>query len=248
MEVKAPPPVVLPFSWSGCYVGGNAGWIRNDSTERQTGRSLSPGVSGRPVGGDVQPTGPFRARLSGHGQRSSRLPGKRQLGVRLEGDFNWSGIKDTVNASFPDIVVGGGSFWQQIRPSPIVSTGSQRSVRRSAIRSITSGVRDWALPSAASVILLASVSRCSRSLRSGISSADHYGFTLGGGLNMPSPATGRPSLNTSSSGFVQRPRPFQLRSQHPMIRVIWTTTFKTREHVLRLGLNYRFRGLMIANC
>jgi len=26
MAVKAPPPAPIPFSWTGCYVGGNAGW------------------------------------------------------------------------------------------------------------------------------------------------------------------------------------------------------------------------------
>src|SRR5262245_53987692 len=28
MPVKAPPPVVSVYSWTGCYIGGHGGWAR----------------------------------------------------------------------------------------------------------------------------------------------------------------------------------------------------------------------------
>jgi outer membrane immunogenic protein len=98
MPVKAPPlqAGATPPSWSGCYLGGNAGWIGGD--DRLT---LSPG-SGFPstVTSDDRTVNthahePYGSAFTGGVQAGCNLQVGQNWVVGAEGDFNWSGLRES---------------------------------------------------------------------------------------------------------------------------------------------------------
>jgi outer membrane immunogenic protein len=119
MPVKARPAPVPVFTWSGCYVGGNAGWIGSDG-HRETAPAGSyltaPGAIAPP---NVAGTGDFATNVSAltdnYGVRdSSGLIGvqagcnvqKGRFVFGVEGDGAWTNLKSTSNAAFaafPDV-------------------------------------------------------------------------------------------------------------------------------------------------
>jgi len=79
--VHAPPPVIVPlFTWTGCYVGGNAGgiWARNDWNDRVFGdfgnNTASGGLGGLQGGCNYQ-------------------VGAWVFGI--QGDYDWTSINST---------------------------------------------------------------------------------------------------------------------------------------------------------
>src|SRR5262249_25168666 len=53
LPVKAPPPVVVPFTWTGFYVGGNIGaaWGHRDWADATRGLAFSQTSDARFIGG-----------------------------------------------------------------------------------------------------------------------------------------------------------------------------------------------------
>ena len=113
MAVKAPPPAVPIFTWTGCYVGGNAGWIGSDGhyDTAPSGNYLNPVGPAAPPNaagtGDYPANMFFLARsYSPHG--SGGLVGA-QVGCNyqvahyvfgVEGDWAWSSLRSTSDAFF----------------------------------------------------------------------------------------------------------------------------------------------------
>jgi outer membrane immunogenic protein len=113
MAVKARPVVTPVYSWTGCYVGGNAGWIGSDGRYdlSPSGNYLNaPGAAAPP---NAAGTGDFpenRAALShSYAPRDSgglvgvqagcnQQAGKFVFGV--EGDWAWSSLRSTSDATF----------------------------------------------------------------------------------------------------------------------------------------------------
>jgi outer membrane immunogenic protein len=114
MPVKArplaPPPV---FTWSGCYVGGNAGWIGGDGhqTTAPAGNYLTAigGAAPPNAAGTGDNPGDIVALTDSYGIRDSggligvqagcnRQNGRFVFGV--EGDWAWTSLKNTTNAAF----------------------------------------------------------------------------------------------------------------------------------------------------
>jgi outer membrane immunogenic protein len=90
MAVKAPPlPIAPPFSWTGCYVGLNAGGAWVDPHQQVT----VPGIAVVDSGGT---TGAF----IGGGQAGCRLQYDPKWVVGLEGDIDYSSAKRTSNFAF----------------------------------------------------------------------------------------------------------------------------------------------------
>jgi outer membrane immunogenic protein len=112
----APPPV---FSWTGCYVGGSAGWIGSDGRY-----DLRPDGSYRnALGGTAPPngagTGDFPENLAALSHSYAPRDSGGLVGVQagcnqqsgrfvygVEGDWSWSSLRSTSDAAFaafPDV-------------------------------------------------------------------------------------------------------------------------------------------------
>ncbi len=113
MPVKAPPPVVAPvYSWNGCYVGVNGGYIWNNgrSSYRDDPNTTPdpingiPGISGGLPTQTLPPsTNTGSSGWNGGGQVGCNLQ-SRQWVYGIEGDFDWgriSGSQATTGANGP---------------------------------------------------------------------------------------------------------------------------------------------------
>jgi outer membrane immunogenic protein len=119
MAVKARPLPVAVFSWTGCYVGGNAGWIGSDGRY-----DLSPAGSYlNPAGGAAPPnlagTGLNPGDAAAVSTRNSPRDSGGLVGVQagcnqqagnfvfgVEADVAWTSLRSTSNATyaaFPDV-------------------------------------------------------------------------------------------------------------------------------------------------
>ena len=87
MPVKAPPPLVAPFTWTGFYIGGNIGaaWGDRDATDVTRGLVFSQTSSGRFIGG---PQAGFNYQFN-------------NFVIGVEGDIDWIAR----NRNSPNIVV-----------------------------------------------------------------------------------------------------------------------------------------------
>ena len=84
---KAPPPAVVPFSWTGCYIGGNigGGWGR----ETASAPTLAPGIS---VSGDT-------SGVVGGGQVGCNYQFAPNWVIGIEGDGSAADIKGDATAT-----------------------------------------------------------------------------------------------------------------------------------------------------
>ncbi len=98
MAVKAPPPPPAPvYSWSGWYIGGNAGWVGSEGDITNTGTDTAGSGLGTALADGIIP-----ASLS---LRNSEFLGGAQIGYNwqvanlvygLEGDVDGAGSRRTV--------------------------------------------------------------------------------------------------------------------------------------------------------
>jgi outer membrane immunogenic protein len=85
LPMKAPAPLATPvFSWTGCYLGGNVGAGANFSswTDSEYEGNGIGAVAGGQVGCNYQ---------------------IKRLVVGIEGEFDWSGIRNRYNENYPEI-------------------------------------------------------------------------------------------------------------------------------------------------
>jgi outer membrane immunogenic protein len=108
---KAPPTPPPPpiYSWTGCYVGGNVGWIGSDNHYdlSMAGGFLDPiNLFSNP-----EVSGPLNHSYDPH---DSAVTGGGQVGcnyqtgavvVGAEVDFNGSGLRDSINASYGPVTL-----------------------------------------------------------------------------------------------------------------------------------------------
>jgi outer membrane immunogenic protein len=114
MPVKAPPvPVVIPYSWTGCYIGVNGGWVasRNRYDLSPSGSYLNaPGAAAPP---NAAGTGDFPASIAAlshlyDSHDSGGLVGAQvgcnyQMGqfvFGVEGDWQWTSLSDSISTAF----------------------------------------------------------------------------------------------------------------------------------------------------
>ena len=88
MAVKAPmAPVAAAYSWDGCYVGANAGYVRSTSSTQLTGTDTDGGGFGSELADGSTPSS-FDTRFNG-------VIGGGQVGCnRTGGGFVWGGDVD----------------------------------------------------------------------------------------------------------------------------------------------------------
>jgi len=102
MPVKAPAPAV--FSWTGCYVGANGGWMWG---REEVSTSLSNGflAANNIFGGEARGSLDRNFDIDADGGTAGVTFGcNLQTGAWVwgyESDWNWSGIKETVSVRFP---------------------------------------------------------------------------------------------------------------------------------------------------
>jgi outer membrane immunogenic protein len=114
MPMKAPPPPVPVWNWTGFYIGGNVGGIWNDTRDDvfPTGCFLSPGpvngCGGLAPGLSGVPLNPLRSdsvRLNGSGFTGGGQVGYNWQAGRflggIEADINYSGINDRSSINRP---------------------------------------------------------------------------------------------------------------------------------------------------
>jgi len=103
MAVKAPPPPVPAYTWTGFYVGGNAGYGWHDPTVSVTPNDIvsSATTCGGAFGGTCIPPTSFDI----HGALGGVQAGynwqiNQNWLLGLETDFDWSNIKGTGTSNF----------------------------------------------------------------------------------------------------------------------------------------------------
>lgn len=97
MPVKAPPlqAVASSSDWSGCYVGGNSGWIGGD--DRLTlfpGAGFPSTVTPEDRVVDTHAHEPRGSAFTAGVQAGCNLPVGQNWVVGAEGDFDWSGLRE----------------------------------------------------------------------------------------------------------------------------------------------------------
>lgn len=120
LPVKALPPAVPAFSWTGCYLGGNAGgaWGRSDVNTSFTAPFEINGRFINELTRELSPVlHPEGATVGG------QLGCNRQFGYFVAGgetDFNYFGLKNNISTTFPAAIVNPAS--QSVTTSSSIET------------------------------------------------------------------------------------------------------------------------------
>ncbi|HEY5067541.1 MAG TPA: outer membrane beta-barrel protein [Xanthobacteraceae bacterium] len=239
MAVKASPPVVATaFSWTGCYVGGNAGgaWGNSNVTLMETGAFLDPLSHNPPA--DVA----FSNALGSPGIRMSGFTGGGQVGCNyqagsfvfgIEGDGEYTGLSGSAaaTATLPIAKLAASA-------TTSVSSHSLFTVRPRAgfavdrtLFYVTGGYAGGNVTYSESMSQRAGVST------GGTVSSTQSGWTIGGGIEyaMTNNWTIKGEylyVNLGSVGFAGA------NIVMPTFTTANSATFK--ENIGRLGLNYKF--------
>jgi outer membrane immunogenic protein len=113
MAVKAAPVVAPVLSWTGCYVGGNAGWIGgdNDYWLAPSGNYLTPPGAGSPP--NATGTGDFLVNVGALSHSYNSHPSGGLIGGQVgcnqqngrfvfgvEADWQWTSQRNSVDAAY----------------------------------------------------------------------------------------------------------------------------------------------------
>jgi outer membrane immunogenic protein len=268
LPVKAPPPVVAAWSWSGCYVGGNVG-----VDQGRHHADLSPsGLYRSPLGASPPPnaggTGDFVADLNALSTRYSstrssfeggvQVGCNHQLGVVVfgaEADWQWTGVRSTIDAAFAAFPnVGNPAFTDASRTEHVdVSKRWFGTVRgrfgftpwERVLIYGTAGVAFANYQSSTAVAfatLAGPAAVFSGAVHVGSGSSNQVGGVLGTGVEWAFLNNWTAKVEYLYMWF----NGFSYAS--PLIGAAgpvapgysWATTITPREHVIRVGVNYKF--------
>jgi outer membrane immunogenic protein len=223
LPLKAPPlPTAAPFSWTGCYVGANAGggWVSTDES--------------------VTTAAPFLRTFDSSG-RDTSFTGGGQLGcnwqfdpswvVGLEGDINYIHAsrsqsfrfrgEDTVQQTrLRWLATVRGRFGYAWGPSYLYATGG------------------LALGDVNSSVIVTSVTNPTHISYSGSSSATRAGWTVGAGFEHA--FTNRLSLKLEYLHFDLGEANYGVPRVDQAIAAPWTASAKVSGDIVRAGINYKF--------
>jgi outer membrane immunogenic protein len=100
LPVKAPPIIPIVYNWTGCYVGGNAGWKWgrfNESVDTQAGVAVLPGLLPTPFpAGHIDLDHLETSSGAVGGQIGCRWENAEHWVFGVEGDFDWTNLHGTV--------------------------------------------------------------------------------------------------------------------------------------------------------
>jgi outer membrane immunogenic protein len=238
LPVKAPPPPIkAPFSWSGCYVGLNAGWA---SSQIQQNVDI-PRVPIFGVFHDLNLDSSGRdSSFTGGGQIGCNWQFDPKWVVGLEGDINSLNGKRSQNLSFPfaghgeDTVVGAqqtslrwlatfrGRFGYAWDRWFLYATGGL------AVGDVKSSIAATATNPNGLVL----------SQYAGSYSADRVGWTVGAGFEYA--FAERLSAKLEYLHFDLGNASYNVVGTHPFLFPLWNASAKVSGDIVRVGLNYRF--------
>ena len=234
LPVRAPyykaPPVPV-FSWTGCYVGGNVGGLRNDS-KLTTYPDASTGL---PADLQTEDYGFDQSRFTGGVQYGCN----RQFGswvVGLDSSFSWAGLNESASATYNI----------QTAPGVTVTTTNDTVTQKLDWYSTTRGRIGWAqdrwMIFAAGGLASGRVESSYLGAQTGLTTYSgsqakyRFGWTVGGGVEYAL------SDNWFLRGeylYVDLGK-YSYTSPNSAGTLLWTTDVDTRFQVARLALSYRF--------
>jgi outer membrane immunogenic protein len=222
---KAPPAQV--FSWTGCYIGGNAGGIFNDSSA-----TSNPTIPGQPFGDNANSFSFDNADFTAGVVYGCNSQLTRNFVFGLDSDFNWSGISEST--SFAHGASGG-------RPA-YTGTLSQDLDWFSTTRVRLGWAQDqWMIFAAGGLASgkikssYADIDAAGRTF-TGSDSTWKYGWTIGGGLEY---ALSQNWFLRGEYMYIDLGKTnYQSLSNTPASGT-WLTEVDTKAHVARVALTYR---------
>jgi outer membrane immunogenic protein len=271
IPVKAvrPAPVVAPaFSWSGCYVGGNAGWVGGRTTH-----DTAPGGSYRNAAGVLAPpnaagtgllAGDFATALHSYDSRRSGWEAGGQVGcnhqwgmfvVGIEADFNWADVRNSASATYLPFPSANPAF----TISTATETVSTKMDWFSTIRARggfafdrwlvfgTGGLAIGHFRSDTSVVYGSNGTSPVFANASHIGSAEktRLGFAVGGGVEYAFDNNWSLKAEYLFLNFEKWSYTSPLTAPPGAVGAgyNWVTDVRSREHIARIGINYRFGGI-----
>jgi len=264
----APPPQPLPprpWSWNGCYGGGNVGWnFQNTSDDlRPSGTYLAPaGVAAPPnaAGTGLNAAG---VALVSHSYTTNGsgsdfgIQAGCNMQVRLvilgaEADWQWSGVTSTVNAFYPASAAANPAF----TIAPHTESVSTRLNWFSTLRGRVGIDFDHLLIYGTGGLVLADVKSDTAvnfstfpvlpvfngALHAGSNSTTRGGAVVGAGVEwcvLPNWSVKAEYLYMWLNGFSYT-SPLVAAAAPFAPGYSWTTNVNLHENIVRVGLNYRF--------
>ena len=102
LPLKAPPPPVAVYNWTGCYVGVNGGWKGGrfrDSADTPAGTATIPGLAPTPFAADHIDLGHLNVDSGAvGGQVGCRWETASHWVFGVEGDLDWTDLHGTITA------------------------------------------------------------------------------------------------------------------------------------------------------
>jgi outer membrane immunogenic protein len=240
-RTAAQTAAVAPYNWTGCYLGGNAGLIRGDTSLRQypSGLSINTGFQ---IDRD--------ARTAISDFDSSDFSGGVQIGCNwqsqawvlgVETDFNWTGLSEAGSVNFPAMLLPSNPAATLIALNTSLTHelpwfGTLRGRLGYAVdRVLVFATGGLAYGKVESTYHNAFTS--GGTLNAGWGSDTRMGWTLGGGVEVAFADRWTVKaeylyidLGTFSYTAVNAPTP----------AFTWGVDVNTRAQIARVGLNYRF--------
>jgi outer membrane immunogenic protein len=237
---KAAPSSV--FNWGGCYMGGNGGWLGNDSkiTTKDNDPHAADLTAALTVDHSFTNSGATVGMQGGCNWQSS------QFVYGIEGDFNWSGLDRTINTAFAAI---------PILPSGTGSTARNESLSQnvkwfSTVRGrigyasdtwllyATGGLAFGEVDSSLNVVAFAPVVGIVGAWN-GSTDSTRVGWTAGAGIEHAFSRnwTAKIEYLYVDLGSFTALAPF---ASPTATSAGWAADVNTRFNVVRLGVNYKF--------
>lgn len=224
LPTKAPPlPAAAPFSWSGCYVGANAGGSRVSIDQSVTTAAPLPirtfDSSGRDTG------------FTGGGQLGCNWQFNPTWVVGLEGDINY--IDGSRSQSFR---IGGEDTVQQTRLRWLATVRARFGYAWGPSYLYATG--GLALGDVKSSVTVTQVGNPAHVTFAGSSSETRAGWTVGAGFEHA--FTNRLSLKLEYLHFDLGKADYSVPRVDGFIVAPWTASAKVSGDIVRAGINYKF--------
>jgi outer membrane immunogenic protein len=269
IPVKARPvaPIAAPaFTWSGCYIGANGGWVgqRAVNETRPGGNYLTAaGVLAPPnVAGTGLLLGDFQTAIHSYDTRRSGWEAGAQVGCNhqvgmfvlgVEADWNWSDVRNTASATYLP--------FPSANPLFTISTSNEAVSTRmdwfSTVRARGGWAFDrWLVFGTAGLAIghfrsSTSVVYGSNGTSPVFANAAHFGsaertrlgFAVGGGVEYA--IDNNWSFKAEYLYLAFNPWSYSSPLTAPAgvaPGYSWTTSVHAQEHIARVGINYRFGG------